>query len=110
MEANQIAGAIVAFHRDMDAFHRKVQQFNRELQQSLDENLGFESVSRVTVEVKSVIRELEYWRPIEAMAEDHRAWLRSRARTCRPPSSPLPCAPCWITGRSARASAPPCRA
>lgn len=50
MEANQIAGAIVAFHRDMDVFHRKVRQFNRELQKSLDENLGFESVSRVSVE------------------------------------------------------------
>jgi len=85
VEANQIAGAIVAFHRDMDAFHRKVQQFNRELQQSLDENLGFESVSRVTVEVKSVIRELEYWQPIEAMAEDHRAWLRLQGQDLPPP-------------------------
>ncbi len=85
VEANQIAGAIVAFHRDMDAFHRKVQQFNRELQRSLDENLGFESVSRVTVEVKSVIRELEYWQPIEAMAEDHRAWLRLQGQDLPPP-------------------------
>mgnify|MGYP001809651113 CR=1 FL=1 len=85
VEAHQIAGAIVAFHRDMDAFHRKVQQFNRELQQSLDENLGFESVSRVTVEVKSVIRELEYWGPIEAMAEDHRAWLRLEGQDLPPP-------------------------
>lgn len=85
VEANQIAGAIVAFHRDMDAFHRKVQQFNRELQQSLDDNLGFESVSRVTVEVKSVIRELEYWQPIEAMAEDHRAWLRLAGQDLPPP-------------------------
>ncbi|WP_200388656.1 ATP-binding protein [Thiocapsa imhoffii] len=85
VEANQIAGAIVAFHRDMDAFHRKTQQFNRELQQSLDENLGFESVSRVTVEVKSVIRELEYWGPIETMAEDHRAWLRLEGHDLPPP-------------------------
>ena len=85
MEANQIAGAIVAFHRDMDAFHRQVQQFNRELQQSLDENLGFESVSRVTVEVKSVIRELEYWQPIEAMAEEHRAWLQLQGQGLPPP-------------------------
>jgi len=84
-EAKQIAGAIVGFHRDMDAFHRKVQQFNRELQQSLDENLGFESVSRVTVEVKSAIRELEYWDPIEAMAEDHRAWLRLEGHDLPPP-------------------------
>jgi hypothetical protein len=85
VEASQIAGAIVAFHHDMDAFHRKVQQFNRELQQSLDENLGFESVSRVTVEVKSVIRELEYWQPIEAMAEEHRAWLSLEGRELPPP-------------------------
>jgi len=89
-EANQIAGAIVGFHRDMDAFHRKVQQFNRELQQSLDENVGgeggFESVSRVTVEVKSAIRELEYWDPIEAMAEDHRAWLRLEGQDLPPPA------------------------
>jgi hypothetical protein len=85
VEASQIAGAIVAFHRDMDAFHRKAQQFNRELQQSLDENLGFESVSRVTVEVKSVIRELEYWGPIETMAEDHRAWLRLEGHDLPPP-------------------------
>ena len=84
-EANQIAGAIVAFHRDMDAFHRQVLQFNRELQQSLDENLGFESVSRVTVEVKSVIRELEYWQPIEAMAEEHRAWLQLDGQGLPPP-------------------------
>ena len=85
VEANQIAGAIVAFHRDMDAFHRQVQQFNRELQQSLDDNLGFESVSRVTVEVKSVIRELEYWQPIEAMAEEHRAWLQLQGQGLPPP-------------------------
>lgn len=85
VEASQIAGAIVAFHRDMDAFHRKVQQFNRELQQSVDENLGFESVSRVTVEVKSVIRELEYWQPIETMAEEYRAWLSLDGRDLPPP-------------------------
>lgn len=85
VEASQIAGAIVTFHRDMDAFHRKVQQFNRELQQSLDENLGFESVSCVTVEVKSVIRELEYWQPIETMAEEHRAWLSLDGRDLPPP-------------------------
>ncbi|WP_295443361.1 ATP-binding protein [uncultured Thiodictyon sp.] len=84
-DAQQIAGAIVAFHRDMDAFHRKVQQFNRELAQSLDDNLGFESVSRVTVKVISVIRELEYWQPIEAMAEEHRAWLRLDGQDLPPP-------------------------
>ena len=84
-EANQIAGAIVTFHHDMEKFHLKVQQFNRELQQSLDENLGFESVSRVTVEVKSAIRELEYWQPIEAMAEEHRAWLSLQGQDLPPP-------------------------
>lgn len=89
VEASQIAGAIVAFHRDMDAFHRKVQQFNRELQQSLDENLGFESVSRVTVEVKSIIRELEYWQPIETMAEEHRAWLSLDGQDLPPPEFAL---------------------
>ena len=93
VEASQIAGAIVAFHRDMDAFHRKVQQFNRELQQSLDESLagdgGFESVSRVTVEVKSVIRELEYWQPIATMAEEHRAWLSLDGRDLPPPEFAL---------------------
>jgi hypothetical protein len=89
VEASQIAGAIVAFHRDMDAFHRKVQQFNRELQQSLDENLGFESVSRVTIEVKSVIRELEYWQPIETMADEHRAWLSLDGRELPPPEFAL---------------------
>lgn len=89
VEASQIAGAIVAFHRDMDAFHRKVQQFNRELQQSLDENLGFESVSRVTVEVKSAIRELEYWQPIATMAEEYRAWLSLDGRDLPPPGFAL---------------------
>jgi hypothetical protein len=89
VEANTIAGSIVKFHRDMDAFHRKVQQFNRELQQGLDENLGFESVSRVTVEVKSVIRELEYWQPIETMAEEHRAWLSLDGQDLPPPEFAL---------------------
>jgi hypothetical protein len=37
------------------------------------------------VEVKSVIRELEYWGPIEAMAEDHRAWLRLEGQDLPPP-------------------------
>lgn len=85
-EANQIAGAIVGFHRDMEAFHRKVRQFNRELQQSLDENLDFESVSRVTLEVKSAIRDLDYWEPIAAMAEDHRVWLRLEGQNLPPPA------------------------
>ena len=85
VDAHQIAGAVVAFHRDMDSFHRRVQQFNRELQQSLDDNLGFESVSRVTIEIKSMIRELEYWRPIEAMAEEQRGWLQLEGQALPPP-------------------------
>lgn len=85
VEANQIAGAIVAFHRDMEEFHRKVQQFNRELQQSLDDNIGFESISRVTVEIVSAIRQLEYWQAIEQMAETHRVWLSLEGGNLPPP-------------------------
>ena len=85
VEANQIAGAIVAFHRDMETFHRKVQQFSRELQQSLDDNLAFESISRVTVQVVSVIRELEYWQAIDGMAEAHRVWLGQEGNELPPP-------------------------
>jgi hypothetical protein len=85
VEANQIAGAIVAFHRDMEIFHRKVQQFSRELQQSLDDSLSFESISRVTVQIVSVIRELEYWQSIDGMAEAHRVWLGQEGNELPPP-------------------------
>jgi hypothetical protein len=85
VEANQIAGAIVAFHRDMETFHRKVQQFSRELQQSLDDSLSFESISRVTVEIVSVIRQLEYWQAIDGMAEAHRVWLGQAGNELPPP-------------------------
>lgn len=85
VEANQIAGAIVAFHQDMEEFHRKVQQFNRELQQSLDDNIGFESISRVTVEIVSAIRQLEYWQAIEQMTETHRVWLSLEGGNLPPP-------------------------
>jgi hypothetical protein len=85
VEANQIAGAIVAFHRDMETFHRKVQQFSRELQQSLDDSLSFESISRVTVQIVSVIRELEYWQAIDGMAEAHRVWLGQEGNELPPP-------------------------
>lgn len=85
VEANQIAGAIVAFHRDMETFHRKVQQFSRELQQSLDDSLSFESISRVTVQIVSVIRELEYWQSIDGMAEAHRVWLGQEGNELPPP-------------------------
>jgi len=85
VEANQIAGAIVAFHREMEAFHRKVQQFSRELQQSLDDNIAFESISRVTVQIVSVIRELEYWQAIDGMAEAYRGWLGQDGNELPPP-------------------------
>ena len=85
VEANQIAGAIVAFHREMETFHRKVQQFSRELQQSLDDSLSFESISRVTVQIVSVIRELEYWQAIDGMAEAHRVWLGQEGNELPPP-------------------------
>ncbi|MBK1654923.1 hypothetical protein CKO29_09435 [Allochromatium vinosum] len=85
IEAEQIAAAIVIFHRDLERFHRQVQQFNRELQQSLDANLGFESVSRITVEVRSVIRELEYWGPITVLAEEQSRWLRIGGQALPPP-------------------------
>lgn len=85
VEANQIAGAIVAFHRDMETFHRKVQQFSRELQQSLDDSLSFESISRVTVQIVSVIRELEFWQAIDGMAEAHRVWLGQEGNELPPP-------------------------
>ncbi|HUV71169.1 MAG TPA: ATP-binding protein [Terracidiphilus sp.] len=85
VEANQIAGAIVAFHADMERFHRKVQQFSRELQQSLDDNIAFESISRVTVEIVSVIRQLEYWQAIDGMAEAHRVWLGQEGNELPPP-------------------------
>jgi chromosome segregation ATPase len=85
VEANQIAGAIIAFHRDMEEFHRKVQQFNRELQQSLDDNIGFDSISKVTVGIVSVIRELEFWPAIEHIAETNRAWLSLDGSDLPPP-------------------------
>ena len=85
VEANQIASAIIAFHQEMESFHRKVQQFSRELQQSLDDNIAFESISRVTVEIVSVIRQLEYWQAIDSMAEDHRVWLGQDSVELPPP-------------------------
>lgn len=85
VEANQIASAIVSFHRDMESFHRKVQQFSRELQQSLDDNIAFESISRVSIEIVSVIRQLEYWQAIDGMAEEHRVWLGQDTSELPPP-------------------------
>jgi hypothetical protein len=50
----------------------------------LDTN--FERISRVTVEVKPATRELEYWQPIEAMAEEHRAGRRLEGQDLPPPA------------------------
>ena len=74
-EAVTIAGDVQAFHRTMEDFHRRVQQFNRELQVYLDTNLAFDSISKVSVEVVSTIKELKYWPAICEMTEAHRSWL-----------------------------------
>ncbi|MDD2776716.1 MAG: ATP-binding protein [Gallionella sp.] len=74
-EAKTIAGSIVSFHQEMNTFHRKVQQFNRELQSNLDTSMLFESITHVSVEVVSTIKELKYWDAIREMAEANRTWL-----------------------------------
>jgi hypothetical protein len=74
-EAKTIAGSIVSFYQEMESFHRKVQQFNRELQSNLDTSMLFESISHVSVEVVSTIKELKYWDAIREMAEANRTWL-----------------------------------
>jgi lambda repressor-like predicted transcriptional regulator len=84
-DAGQIAGAIDHFHRALATFHRNVAQFNRELQQSLDRNLDFESVTNLDIKVKSTIDELEYWKPIDKMAQEHRAWLSLHDQELPPP-------------------------
>lgn len=85
IEAQQIAGAIVGFRDKLGTFHRAVQQFNREIQHGLDDNLGFESISRVTVQVKSTIQELKYWFPINDLAEKQGDWLRLAGQDLPPP-------------------------
>lgn len=74
-EAKTIAGSIVSFYQEMETFHRKVQQFNRELQSNLDTSMLFESITHVSVEVVSTIKELKYWDAIREMAEANRTWL-----------------------------------
>lgn len=74
-EAKTIAGSIVSFYQAMETFHRKVQQFNRELQSNLDTSMLFESITHVSVEVVSTIKELKYWDAIREMAEANRTWL-----------------------------------
>ena len=74
-EAKTIAGSILSFHHDMANFNRKVLQFNRELQDKLDTSMLFESISQVSVEIVSTIKELKYWEAICEMAEANRTWL-----------------------------------
>ena len=85
MQAVSIASEVNAFHRTMEEFHRRVQQFNRELQEHLDTSLAFESISKISVEVVSTIRELQYWPAICEMAEAHRAWAGSNTTALPPP-------------------------
>ncbi|MBG6074081.1 MULTISPECIES: ATP-binding protein [unclassified Polaromonas] len=85
MQAVSIASEVNAFHRTMEEFHRRVQQFNRELQEHLDTSLAFESISKISVEVVSTIRELQYWPAICEMAEAHRAWAGSSTTALPPP-------------------------
>lgn len=85
MQAVSIASEVSAFHRAMEEFHRRVQQFNRELQDHLDTSLAFESISKISVEVVSTIKELQYWPTICEMTESHRAWSANSA-TALPPA------------------------
>ena len=85
VEARTIAEAVADFHGRMSRFHRDVAQFNRSLQESLNANLGFESISNVTVEIVSAIRELEYWGTIEKVAESRVAWMGREASAMPPP-------------------------
>jgi hypothetical protein len=85
MQAVSIASEVNAFHRTMEEFHRRVQQFNRELQEHLDTSLAFESISKISVEVVSTIKELQYWPAICEMAEAHRAWAGSSSVSALPP-------------------------
>ncbi len=57
-----------------------------------------------------MIRELEYWQPIEAMAEEHRAWLQLEGQDLPPPEFAATLRALLGIGRCARVSAPPCRA
>ncbi|WP_022952779.1 ATP-binding protein [Leucothrix mucor] len=84
-EAKTIASDISAFHHTMEDFHRKVLQFNRELQTHLDTSLTFESISEVSVEVISTIKELKYWNAICDIAETNRHWLDALSNELPPP-------------------------
>ncbi|WP_348944736.1 ATP-binding protein [Chitinibacter sp. FCG-7] len=84
MDARLIAGTVIQFHRTMDEFHKKVLQFNRELQNHLDQNISFESISQVKVEVVSTIRELAYWQSICEMAEANHHWVNGMSNELPP--------------------------
>ncbi|WP_373974147.1 ATP-binding protein [Chitinibacter sp. SCUT-21] len=84
MDARLIAGTVIQFHRTMDDFHKKVLQFNRELQSHLDQNISFESISHVKVEVVSTIRELAYWQSICDMAEANHHWVNGMSNELPP--------------------------
>ena len=75
IEARTIASSILDFHHKMEDFHRKVLQFNRELQANLTDSLMFDSISEVTVEIVSTIKELQYWPAICELAETNRHWV-----------------------------------
>lgn len=75
VEARTIAEAVGDFHGRMSRFHRDVALFNRSLQDSLNANLGFESISSVSVEIVSSIRELDYWSTIEKVADSRVVWM-----------------------------------
>ena len=85
VEAAQIAGAISSFHQQMDRFHKHVVRFNTSLQENLDANLGFESISRVTVKIVSTVHQLEYWPVIEKVANSQRIWIAGDGTDLPPP-------------------------
>ena len=85
VEAAQIAGAISSFHQQMDRFHKQVVRFNASLQENLDANLGFESISRVTVKIVSTVHQLEYWPVIEKVANSQRIWIAGDGTDLPPP-------------------------
>lgn len=85
VDARTIAETVGDFRDRMDTFHRKVQHFNRELQDSLNSNQGFRSISGLTVEIVSSIRELEYWNTVEKVAESRREWMGGDLTDLPPP-------------------------
>lgn len=83
--ARTIAEAIADFHGQMKKFQNDVNRFNRELQESLNTNVGFESIGGVSVEIVSTIRELEYWGTIEKLSESRISWMGGDVDALPPP-------------------------